>query len=244
MSPPDRLYPIWHRAEPRLAPVSCSDVTHAPEPLLACSPQPGRAGRARLHPPGPRPLRPRRPGPDPGDGASPGRAGGPPARPSGGPRPSPSCRSCPDRTIGKLRPIPPGQARRANRPDLTGSGSLTVGKRPSPMRPRPLADLTRRRQVDAAGLGDHPARDRCAGRVPGRDPPSADQDLLGPGWLGDGPGHGRLSSVRAGCRPPGSRRPRRHRSPRAARGRARAPRAPDSPRVPGWSRPRPGRRPG
>ena len=30
MSPPDRLYPIWHRAEPRLAPVSCSEATRAP----------------------------------------------------------------------------------------------------------------------------------------------------------------------------------------------------------------------
>ena len=37
--------------------------------------QPGRAGRAGLHRPRPRPLRPRRPGPEPGDEASPGRTG-------------------------------------------------------------------------------------------------------------------------------------------------------------------------
>ena len=86
------------------------------------------------------------------------------------------------RPIGHLRPIRPGQPRWADGPDLTGSGSLAVGKRPSPIRSRPLADLTGRRQVDAADLGDHPTRHRRAGRVPGRD---RRQDRLGPGRLGD-----------------------------------------------------------
>jgi hypothetical protein len=64
------------------------------------------------------------------------------------------------------------------------------------MRPRPLADLTRRRQVDAADLGDHGPRDRRAGRVPGRD---RCQDLLGTGWFGHRRlPQGRMSSTAIG----------------------------------------------
>ncbi len=65
-------------------------------PLISRASTEHPAGRAGRHRPGPRPLRPRRPGPDPGDEASPGRTGSP-ARLTDGPR-------CPNRAGGDAMP--------------------------------------------------------------------------------------------------------------------------------------------